>query len=181
MSSKDSPNVKFLQITSSWSKFMIPTIHHITKNSSFHAHSNSCHFSNGIDPFNHVFTPGIHGFGPFGEIYRWMVWILGDIFWRATNVPEISPFGIKRWRTGRSSFIQPLIASKNIFVIFTPFNILWCGTNLIIQVREDFLHVFAGIQFLPPAIKITFHHIKESIIFRLVHTRIFNYQASEFM
>ena len=126
-------------------------------------------------------SPRIHDSGKIWEVSRCWVWILTSNIRVGGNIPEVSPLCIERRWTWSLSFVLSSIGLKKLFVISTFFCILWSGPYLIIVLRKDFLDGPFGVVFFSPAVKVSFHHIKELGILGLINSGIFDDKTAIFV
>jgi len=120
--------------------------------------------------------------GPFGEA-------IGDVLRRVelieviglgsfTNVPEVSPLGIK----GRGAFSQGLVSTSHLFehgaVSSSFFLVFGGGTDLIVILREDIVNGLVVVVFLGSGVKEFLHHVEDFVVVRLIDTGISDDEAA---
>ncbi len=184
--SKDGVKVILGQIRASGGQKVSTVLHLFSKGFFVHSKTDGDHSSDGEAAVKKQFTPVVHDLRPFGEtignVLRRVkfVKIFGFLSRSFANVPEISPFSVKR----RRAFSQGLVAASHLFEhgavgsgLFLEFG---GGTDLIVILREDIINRFVIVEFLGSGVKELLHHVEDFVVVRLVDTRISDDEATSF-
>lgn len=126
-----------------------------------------------------MITPSFHSFSKFREIC-WSL-ILGNILSNLSDVPKISPFGIKRRRIWSVCSILVCKIVYDIIMLPCFFSILRCCSNLKIFFRKNIWNWFTLIKLCWPSQKKLLHLIEKFIILLNIYSWILNDQAPIFV
>lgn len=177
--SEDSAYLITSQITASRCKFVRSSLHFFDESLTIQAKPNSSHLCNSKASIEHMVSPSFHSLLEMGEILR--RFILGDVFHNLSNIPKVSPFGIK-WRRVRG--LSPVIIREvvdNIVMLSGLLSIFGSGSNLIIIFGEDVRDGLASIELCGSLLEKVFHLVNEFIILLHINSRVFDDETPIFM
>lgn len=151
---------------------MRPSFHHLSENIPLKSHPDGGHLSHSATAIDHVLTPALDGIFELRKVLGHL--ILSNILHHISNIPEISPFGVKRrWRGG-----EGLVVLTEVFGDFLAvsgfLSVLGSGSDLKIIFREDIRNRSPRIEFLGPLVKELLKHVKEFIVLLNIDPGIFD-------
>ncbi len=155
------------------------SFHLLDESLTIQAKTDSGHFGNCKTSIHHVTSPSFHSLLEMRKILGCL--ILGNVLHNLSNVPKVSPFGIKRRRVRGLCTVLFGEVVDNIVMLPCFFGILRGCSNLIIIFGEDIGYRFTGIELCWSFVEEVFHLINKLIVLFDIDSWVFDDEASIFM
>ena len=149
--SKNSPLLVPVKVTSCRCQLMRPSLHQFAKSRSFEAQSNSSHLCYCVAAIEHVLSPGLDDTFKLGEILRNS--ILCNVFHYISNVVEVSPLSVKRRRLRSLCHVLLWVMVEDFFMLFGLLSVFRSGSDLKIKLRKDVGNWSSSVELLWALIK----------------------------